>query len=62
VFKNPFGDGGDGVVDSMWTYEVGATLLKLLGANRRSRLPCAVLTNASGNQTLVDQNPEVWTL
>ena len=26
VFKNPFGNGGDGVVDSMWTHRVGEAL------------------------------------
>ena len=26
VFKNPFGDGNDGVVDSMWTHRVGEAL------------------------------------
>jgi hypothetical protein len=62
VFKNPFGNGGDGVVDSMWTYEVGTTLLDLMGAVKRSRKPFVALTDDSGNPTLVDQNPEVWTL
>jgi len=62
VFKNPFGDGGDGVRDSMWTYGIGATLLDWIGTSKRSRPPLAVLTDGSGNPTLVDQNPEVWTL
>ncbi len=26
VFKNPFGDGGDGVADSSWTWQLGAQL------------------------------------
>lgn len=30
VFKNPFGDGGDGVMDSMWTNDVGHKLMKFL--------------------------------
>lgn len=59
VFKNPFGNGGDGVVDSMWTYEVGATLLNML-APKRSGPTRAVLTDGSGNSTLVDTNPEIW--
>jgi hypothetical protein len=30
-FKNPFGDGSDGIVDSSWTYELGLTAAKVLG-------------------------------
>jgi hypothetical protein len=30
LFKNPFGNGGDGVVDSMWTQRVGETLARLI--------------------------------
>ncbi len=30
LFKNPFGDGSDGVVDSQWTQAVGQTLLRWL--------------------------------
>jgi hypothetical protein len=29
-YKNPFGDGGDGVVDSGWTYQVGQGLANVL--------------------------------
>ncbi len=32
-FKNPFGDGGDGVMDSSWTAQLGHDLQRLLGAN-----------------------------
>ena len=35
VFKNPFGNGGDGVVDSTLTQDIGAAVLKALGARRR---------------------------
>jgi hypothetical protein len=37
-FKNPFGDGGDGVIDSGWTQAVGLFAQGLLGLPRSRRL------------------------
>jgi len=54
VFKNPFGDGGDGVRDSMLTAQIGAALLDLLGERRgRPQPPGAIAYNSSG--TLVNE-------
>lgn len=49
-FKNPFGNGGDGVVDSAWTYSVGQFLLAALGTPkpRRGRR----FTNPATGETL----------
>lgn len=53
VFKNPFGDGGDGLEDSSWTYGVGHALQKLLGIEQRPHpmraTPGAILSNEDGS-------------
>jgi hypothetical protein len=60
VFKNPFGDGGDGVRDSMLTAAIGVALLDLLG-DRRSRLPLGTIAYNSSSGLLVNElSPYVW--
>jgi len=60
IFKNPFGNGGDGVRDSVMTAQIGAALLDFLGdRTMRSRQHGLILWN--GNGTLVNEpSPVVW--
>lgn len=53
VFKNPFGDGGDGLADSGWTRQFGQAALELLGAPQ-PKGPRSVEIDYSGNVVVVD--------
>lgn len=63
VFKNPFGDGGDGVKDSIWTHSFGAALLDFLAISKNHRGPPRESQfDIYGNATLVTASPTTWTL
>ena len=55
VFKNPFGHGGDGVPDSVFTREIGYKLGHALWGNKRPRGP-KVYTGWSNGQPLYVDN------